>query len=188
MVIETLRFLVFALFLFSALVALANWALHTQRIDTSTALGRFLTTLTDRVLGPVENWQLRRGGNPQNAGWWLLGIAVVGGIVVLTVSEWVLGTIIGLAGAAGRGPRSLIRMIVALAGQLVLIALIVRVIASWFGAGRYNPWLRWAYYLTDWIVEPLRKVIPPLGMIDISPLVAWFLIQFLVLPLILGIL
>jgi YggT family protein len=36
------------------------------------------------------------------------------------------------------------------------------------------------YLLTDWIVEPLRRIIPPLGIFDISPLVAWLLVQLVV--------
>jgi len=47
------------------------------------------------------------------------------------------------------------------------------VIASWFGLFRYSRWIRPAYILTDWIVEPLRRVVPPLGTMDVSPLVAW---------------
>jgi YggT family protein len=39
--------------------------------------------------------------------------------------------------------------------------------------------MRPVYFLTDWIVEPLRRIIPPLGMIDISPFVAWFVVQIL---------
>jgi len=59
----------------------------------------------------------------------------------------------------------------------LIIALIVRVIGSWFGKGRFNRWMRPAYRLTDWIVEPLRRFVPPIGMIDITPLVAWLLLQ-----------
>ena len=49
-----------------------------------------------------------------------------------------------------------------------------RIIASWFGLFRYSKWLRPAYVLTDWIVEPLRRIVPPLGAMDVTPLVAWF--------------
>ena len=46
--------------------------------------------------------------------------------------------------------------------------------------GRWpNRWLRPAYRITDWIVEPLRRVIPPIGVIDITPLAAWLLLQIL---------
>jgi YggT family protein len=33
--------------------------------------------------------------------------------------------------------------------------------------------------VTDWVIEPLRKIVPPIGMIDITPIVAWFAIQLL---------
>ncbi len=65
------------------------------------------------------------------------------------------------------------------ATQLILFALLARVIGSWFGVGRYNRWMRPMYVLTDWIVEPLRRIIPPLGIVDITPLVAWFLLLLL---------
>jgi YggT family protein len=56
------------------------------------------------------------------------------------------------------------------------IALLVRVVLSWF---RPNPgawYVRWAFRLTEPFLAPLRRVIPALGMMDISPIVAWFLL------------
>ncbi|MGH7622515.1 MAG: YggT family protein, partial [Gemmatimonadaceae bacterium] len=32
------------------------------------------------------------------------------------------------------------------------------------------------YKLTDWIVRPIARVLPPFGMIDFSPIVAYLLI------------
>ncbi len=117
----------------------------------------------------------------------MVGIAIVGGIVVITAAEFLFRTAGQLAGAAASGPRGVLRVIVYYAGQLILIALIIRVVGSWFGVGRYNKWIGWTYKLTDWLVEPLRKIIPPLGMIDITPLVAWLLLQLVILPLILSV-
>ena len=31
--------------------------------------------------------------------------------------------------------------------------------------------------LTDWLIEPIRRILPPVGMIDFSPLVAWLLLS-----------
>ena len=84
-----------------------------------------------------------------------------------------------MGGAAVSGPRGVLRLVVLLAGRGIIAALIIRVIASWFGAGRYHPWIKWTYPLTDWCVLPLRKIIPPIGMFDFSPFVAFFLLQFL---------
>ena len=66
------------------------------------------------------------------------------------------------------------------------LALMVRVLSSWFPVSPYSKWIRWSYVLTDWLIKPLRRVIPLLGMIDITPIVAWFLIgliqKFLGIP------
>jgi YggT family protein len=70
---------------------------------------------------------------------------------------------------------------------VLFIALVVRVLGVWFGAFRYSRWMRPAYALTDWLVEPLRRMLPPFGMFDMSPLVAWlvlWVIQGLLLSLI----
>ena len=95
--------------------------------------------------------------------WWLLGIVIVGGIVFLTAAQWLAGAIARSSGALRSGPRGTIRMVIYYAGQLLALALLVRVIASWVGAGRHRRWMRPFYALTDWIVEPLRRLIPPSG-------------------------
>ncbi len=33
--------------------------------------------------------------------------------------------------------------------------------------------------LTDWIIEPIRRLLPPIGMIDFSPMVAWLVLWVL---------
>lgn len=172
-----LRYAVFAGFAASTLIALGSWAVRTRKINPFSGAARLIRSLTDPVIEPVERWLLRQGGNPQHAPWWLIGIVVVGGILLITVAQWLTVQLARGSLAAQGGPRGWIRLIVYYAGQLVLIALIVRVIASWFGVFRYSRWMRPVYVLTDWIIEPLRKIIPPLGMIDITPLVAWFALR-----------
>jgi YggT family protein len=186
--LEALRYTVFAVFVAAAAVAFGARALQTRRINPFGRLARVVRTVGDPILRPIERWQLRRGGNPQNAPWWLLGFALVGGIVAVTLAEWLATLAQRIGGAVSAGPRSILRLLVYYASQLVLLALIVRVIGSWFGVGRYHRWMRPAYRLTDWIVEPLRRVIPPIGFVDITPIVAWLIIQFLFLPLILRLL
>lgn len=59
----------------------------------------------------------------------------------------------------------------------------MRVVASWFGVFRYTRWMRPFYILTDWILEPIRRLLPPVGGVDWSPLAAvavvWVLEQVL---------
>ena len=58
--------------------------------------------------------------------------------------------------------------------QALEIAILIRVLYSWIDPSPYpgNAIKRVLWILTDPILEPLRRVIPPLGMFDISPIVA----------------
>ncbi|HEX9579545.1 MAG TPA: YggT family protein [Gemmatimonadales bacterium] len=174
-----LRYAVFVVFLVSAALGLGAWALRTRRVNPFSAAGQTLRRVTDPVITPLERWLVRRGGNPHAAPWWLMGLALVGGILVITLVQALAFQLARVAAASRGGPRGVLRLVVYYTGQLVLLALVVRVIASWFGAFRYSRWMRPVYVLTDWVVEPLRRVIPPLGMIDVTPIVAWLVIQLL---------
>jgi YggT family protein len=177
--VDLVRYAVFGVFVGSAVIALGSWGIRTRRINPFSTLGQFIRRVGDPVLEPIEVWLVRRGGLPHNAPWWLLGATVVGGILVVTAAQALGGILQQVGRATSSGPRALVHTLVLLGGQLVIFALIIRVVASWFGAGRYNPWVKWTYRLTDWIVLPLRRIIPPIGMFDFSPFVAFFLLQFL---------
>jgi len=56
-------------------------------------------------------------------------------------------------------------------------AVFVRALLSWFPIDPRNPLVTILYDVTEPILDPLRRVIPRLGMIDITPLVAILLIQ-----------
>ncbi len=182
------RMVVFVIFALSAVVAVGSWAVRSRRIDPFSSVGQLTRRFTDPVIQPFERWILQRGGNPQSAPWWVLGTSVVGGIVAVTFSQWLVVQVLRAAAAGAAGPKGILWLIVLYSGQFISFALFARVIGSWFGVGRYNRWMRPAYALTDWLVEPLRRIIPPFGMIDATPLVAWFLLQFLIMPLLLNIL
>ena len=92
---------------------------------------------------------------------------------------WLVSTFYVAQAAAQSGPRGTASLIIDIVYKIVTFALLVRVVASWFRLFRYSKWIRPAYLLTDWIVEPLRRVIPPLGAMDVTPLVAWFALWLL---------
>jgi YggT family protein len=54
--------------------------------------------------------------------------------------------------------------------------LIARVLLSWVNPDPYNPIVQFLVRATDPVLTPLRRIIPPLGMIDISAMVAILLI------------
>jgi YggT family protein len=67
--------------------------------------------------------------------------------------------------------------------QVLWWAILIRVILSWLPMANiridpYNPAIRLLYSITDPIIEPLRRF-TTIGMIDLSPLVALLLLDFL---------
>ncbi len=55
----------------------------------------------------------------------------------------------------------------------------IRVVMSWVRVDPYNPLVRIIYQLTEPVLAPLRRVIPPAAGLDFSPIVAFFLIELL---------
>lgn len=62
--------------------------------------------------------------------------------------------------------------------QFLAFAIFARAIVSWFPIDRNGPIVQFLNSVTDPVLEPLRKVIPPIGMIDITPMVAMLLLFF----------
>jgi len=174
-----LRYTVFSLVVLSGLVALGSWLVRTRRISPFSMLGRTLRSATDPIVRPVERRLVRMGGNPTHAGGWLVVIMAVAGILLVSLAGWLVGTFETARAAASGGPRGTFRLIVDLAYRILFAALLVRVVATWFGMFRYAKWIRPAYILTDWMVAPIRRVVPPLGAVDLSPLVAMIALSIL---------
>ena len=75
--------------------------------------------------------------------------------------------------------------LIALTLTVFLIAVIIRVILSWVSPGQYNPVIGLVHKLSDPILKPLRKLIPSLGGLDLSPLFATLLLlvaKMLIVP------
>ena len=61
--------------------------------------------------------------------------------------------------------------------QILTAAIFFRAILSWFQMDPRNPLISMLDQITEPILAPLRRVVPRLGMIDITPLVAIILLQ-----------
>lgn len=57
--------------------------------------------------------------------------------------------------------------------------LLTRVIGSWFPRFAQSKFMRFIAFYTDPYLNIFRRVIPPLGMMDISPMVAFFSLQII---------
>ncbi|MFN8638227.1 MAG: YggT family protein [Dehalococcoidia bacterium] len=70
--------------------------------------------------------------------------------------------------------------------QFLAFAVFFRAIASWFPIDRDGPVLRALDAITEPVLEPLRRVVPSIGMIDITPMVAMILLQVIASALLSG--
>ncbi|MBO8129359.1 MAG: YggT family protein [Peptococcaceae bacterium] len=55
--------------------------------------------------------------------------------------------------------------------------LLARVLLSWVRHNPYNPIIKFIYEITEPVLGLFRRIIPPIGMIDISPIVAFFAVE-----------
>lgn len=64
------------------------------------------------------------------------------------------------------------------------VLILIRVLMSWIpNLDPYNPLVRLIRQATDPILEPARRLIPPIGGLDLSPLIVLLLIDFVIRPL-----
>ncbi len=70
--------------------------------------------------------------------------------------------------------------IISLLLQLFELALLARIILSWFpNVDRSNPIIQFLFDITEPVLRPIRDMLPPGGMFDFSPLIVFLIIQVL---------
>jgi YggT family protein len=162
-----------------AIFCVIDWLVRTRRVNLFGPLARFSRSRIDPVLEPIERRILRAGGNPASAPLWALAAVVIGGILLISVLDFLRDEILGLAFALQGGAGGLFKLLVAWTFDFIRIAILVRVVSSWLPISPYSGWIRWSYVVSEPILKPLRQVIPAMGPIDITPIIAYFLIGFL---------
>ena len=173
--------LVRVIFLYAAIAVAAicafDWAVRTRRINPFNRVARFFRSNIDPLMAPVERTIVRRGGLPAQAPWWTLGAIVVGGILTISLLQLVGGILQQIAfGLAA--PEKLPWIVLSWVFAFLRLALLVRVLSSYI-TSPYSKWVRWSYVTTEWMIAPLQRIIPRVGMFDLSPLVAWLLLNVL---------
>jgi|SRR5579884_2119643 len=158
-----------------AAVCAVDWAVRTRRISPFNRVARFFRTNVDPKFAPIERVIVRAGGVPTAAAWWGFVAYIVFGILLITLLQF-LGDVLLQTVFMTQNPADAWRVIVHWIFSILMLALIVRVLSSWFPISPYSRWIRWSYVLTNWMVVPLSRVIPRVGVFDITPLVVWLLL------------
>lgn len=146
------------------------------------AVGRFaykLKKFTDRMVEPTAMFLARLGMNTKIAPLLTILVFCIFGYFMLEFLTVVFGTIDGVIESLRMGNLVWLvgHLLVGFLGVYILF-IWVRIIFSWF-MSYTNPLLRFLMRVTDPVLEPFRRIIPPLGMFDISPIIVLLILRFL---------
>jgi YggT family protein len=133
--------------------------------------------LSDPLVNPVRRSLASFGVEPKIAPLITILLVILVGWFAVQLAASVLNTVAGVILAVSRSS------VVAVIGYLLYgllafysLLIFIRIIFSW-GMVRYsNALMRFLVNATDPLLVPLRRIVPPLGMFDLSPIVAFIII------------
>ena len=145
------------------------------RADFYNPLCQFLVKVTNPLLVPLRR-VIPAIGRLDTA-------SVLVMIALEILSVWIVSRI----GSADLAIQQIVTFalikLMATALWIMFFLIIISVIISWAGARWRHPAIPLVYQLTEPVLSPFRKVIPPIAGIDLSPLFALIAIRFLLLLL-----
>lgn len=160
---------VFNLFLIAVLLRLL---LQFARADFYNPVSQFLVKITKPFLQPLR--RLIPG---------LFGIDMAAVVLALIAQALAITLLLFMHGYGFANPLSLI--VWSLLGcigvviNIYFFSILAVIILSWISPGSYNPFVLLLNQLTEPVMAPLRKIIPPLGGLDLSPIFVFLLINVL---------
>src|SRR6266566_4549881 len=176
-VILVLRTALLSIAVVFAVICLLDWAVRTRKISPFNAVARFCRSTVDPIIAPIERRVVRAGGTPAAAPLWALAAVVIGGILLLTLIDVIRLEVVRSIIATSEGSAGIFHLLVSWTFTILKAAIVVRVISSWLPISPYSAWVRWSYRLSEPVLQPLRRVIPALGGLDITPIVAYILLN-----------
>jgi YggT family protein len=139
--------------------------------------------LTDPVILPVRRLLVAMRVDPIIAPVIAILIFILVGFFVIQISSGFLNTVAGVLFAltSGRPNASVAIMgylLYALVGLYELM-IFARIIGIWFSVSYSNRVMGFLSRTTEPMLAPLRRVIPPVSMFDISPMIAFLILWLL---------
>lgn len=165
------HFLIGTLFDLYLMVVLLRLWLQFARADFYNPFSQFIVKATHPLVGPLRRVIPSLGRF--DTATFLLAV-IVAGLKILVLST--------MFGSGSLNPIAIligsVLVVIKEAFSLVFYVLIIRAILSWISQGQ-NPMELVLHQLTEPFLAPIRRVIPPIGGLDLSVLVAIIALQFL---------
>jgi YggT family protein len=142
-----------------------------------------LKRATDPMILPIRRLLVAFRLEPRVAPFIAILLIILVGYFVVQVASSVLNTIAGVLYALTSGvpgfPIAIVGYLVFGLLGLYTLAIFVRIFLSWGALGYGNPWMRFLTRITEPLMGPLRRSIRPVGMFDISPIIAFLILWVL---------
>lgn len=146
--------------------------LQLARADSYNPISQFLIKVTQPLLKPMRRIIPSIGK---------IDTATV--VAILLIQMLTTATLVALQGYSIPNPLFLfIWGALGAIGMLVniyFIAILASIIISWVAPGSYNPLILLLHQLTEPVMTPFRKIIPPMGGLDLSPIFVFLTINVL---------
>lgn len=174
---QPLIFLVQVLFGLYAAIVLLRLLLQLVRADFYNPLSQFIVRATRPALNPLRRLIPAMGG--------LDTASLVLAWLVVSLEQLL---VIALSGAGFQPLAAVLYAIPELITLLInifLFAILIQVIISWVNPGSYNPAVGLIHSLTAPLLAPVRRRLPDMGGLDLSPLVVMLglvVLQMLLIP------
>jgi YggT family protein len=156
-------FLVQVLFGLYATLVVLRFLLQLTRADFYNPLSQFIVKATRPVLNPL------RRVIPGVSGMDLASLVLAW--LVITIEQL---AILGLAGAGFQPAAAALLAIpemISLIINIFLFAILIQVIMSWVNPSGYNPVIKLIHGLTEPLLAPVRRRMPDMGGLDLSPMI-----------------
>jgi YggT family protein len=165
------HFLINTLFDLYLMVVLLRLWLQLAKADFYNPFSQFIVKATHPIIGPMRRL-LPSFGSLDTA---TLVLALLIGMLKIFVLNMVMGGgELYFIGLFLTGALVVLKEIF----SLMFWVLIIRALLSWVSQG-YNPIEGVLHQLTEPLLAPIRRIIPPLGGLDLSVLVALIALQFI---------
>jgi YggT family protein len=155
-------FLLSTLFGLYILIVMLRFLFQLVRADFYNPVSQFLVKATNPPLRPLRRLI------PGLAGIDAAAVVLMLGLQFLEL--WLRYYLVGQAPQAVGLLVLSVAELVSLATYVFLIAIILQVVISWVNPGAYNPVVSLLYSLTEPLLGPARRLIPPISGLDLSPI------------------
>jgi len=140
-------------------------------------ISRTMHRLTDGMLIPVRGGLRNFGMDPKFAPLVVILLVILLGYFFMQLVGAIAGTVAGVMESVRQGAMiSVLGFILYGAISIYILFIGIRIVFSWGRVSYSNRIMRFLIDVTEPLLGPLRRIIPPLGWIDISPIVAFIIL------------